>query len=116
MMVITVALLSILCVALVSGCPDWYLETGGECECRGLSDYSTAFAVLCNQDEKRIGIHMGYCVTFDYDRQSVLYGYCPYMYSTNMSSRLYSSLPDDPTLLNETVCSSYNRQGLLCGN
>ena len=56
MMIITVGLLSILCAALVSGCPDWYLETGGECECKGLSDYSAEFAVLCNQDEKRIGI------------------------------------------------------------
>ena len=112
-MAIAIALFSILYAALASGCPAWYLEVGGQCEC---NDETIMFVVLCNQGEKSIGIHMGSCVTFDYDRQFMVYAKCPYLYSTNTTNRLYSSLPSDPTQIDEAICGLYNRQGLLCGN
>ena len=53
-------------------------------------------------------------MTYDYSTNSVLAGYCPYGYSSNMTNKVYSSLPSDPTKLNETTCGPYNREGLLC--
>lgn len=112
MMVITVVLISILHAALASGCPTCYLKAVGQCEC---GDETSAFVALCSQGEESIGIHGGYCVTFDYDKRFMLVGKCPYLYTTNMTNRIQSALPDDPTLINEAICGSYNRQGLLCG-
>ena len=58
---------------------------------------------------------MGFCMTYNYSTESVLAGSCPYGYNSNMTNRRYSTLPSDPTQLNEKTCGPYNREGLLCG-
>ena len=102
-------ILSLLCVA--SGCPTWYRNTSGHCEC----GVELSGKIICHENENTVDVSMGYCMTYDYSTEVVLAGYCPYGYGSNMTNRIYSSLPSDPTQLNETMCGPYNREGLLCG-
>ena len=37
------------------------------------------------------------------------------VHSENKTDRMFSELPSDPYLLNDTMCGPYNRKGLLCG-
>ena len=103
------AILSLLCVA--SGCPTWYRNTSGHCEC-GVELYGL---IICHEDENTVDVSLGCFMTYDYSTGSVVAGYGPYGYISNMTNRMYSSLPTDPTQLNETTCGPYNREGLLCG-
>ena len=103
-------ILSLLCVA--SGCPTWYRNTSGHCEC----GVELPGHIICHEDENTVDVSIGCCMTYDYSTGSVLAGYCPYGYSSNMTNRVYSSLPSDLTQLNETTCGPYNREGLLCGH
>ena len=103
------AILSLLCVA--SGCSTWYRNTSEHCEC-GVELYGL---IICHEDENTVDVSMRLCVTYNYSTESVVAGYCHYGYSSNMTNRMYSSLPSDPTQLNETTCGPYNREGLLCG-
>ena len=103
------ALLSVLCV--VSGCPTWYRNTSGHCEC----GVELSGKIICCKDENRVDVSVGFCMTWDNLTKSVLAGSCPYGYNSNMTNRMYSTLPSDPTQLNEKACGPYNREGLLCG-
>ena len=103
--------LSILSVSSASECPTWFLHTAGTCVC----GVTMSGRIRCHEDERRVDVQAGLCVTYDYSTDSVLAGYCPYGYSSNMTNRVYSSLPSDPTQLNETTCGPYKREGLLCG-
>ena len=103
------AILSLLCVA--SGCPTWYRNTSGHCEC----GVELSGQIICHEDENTVDVSMGLCMTLDYSTEVVLAGYCPYGYISNMTNRMYSTLPTDPTHLNEKTCGPYNREGLLCG-
>ena len=105
------AMLTLLFSGLASGCPTWFTNTTGHCEC----GMKLADKIICHDNEGRVDVQIGICMTYDYSTDSVLAGYCPYGYSSNMTNRAYSSLPSDPTKLNETTCGPYNREGLLCG-
>ena len=70
---------------------------------------------ICRKDENRVDVSVGFCMTWDNLTKSVLAGSCPYGYKSNMTNTMYSTLPSDPTQLNETTCGPYNREGLLCG-
>ena len=104
------AILSLLCVA--SGCATWYRNTSGHCEC----GVELSGLIICHEDENTVDVSVRFCMTWDYSTEVVLAGYCPYGYSSNMTNRMYSSLPTNPTQLNETTCVPYNREGLLCGS
>ena len=57
----------------------------------------------------------GYCATST-EHEGVYYaGSCPFIHIENNTDRLFSELPSDPDLLNDTMCGPYNRKGLLCG-
>ena len=71
--------------------------------------------IICRKDENRVDVSVGFCMTWDNLTKSVLAGSCPYGYNSNMTNRRYSTLPSDPTQLNEKTCGPYNREGLLCG-
>ena len=103
------AILSVLCVA--SGCPTWYRNTSGHCEC----GVKLSGLIICHKNENTVDVFMGLCMTYDYSNQSVLAGYCPYGSSSNFTNRMCLSQPSDPNQLNETICGPYNREGLLCG-
>ena len=97
-------------VGLTTGCPTWYSNSTGQCECGA----SNGVSVICHRDAETVDIHAGHCMTFDYHTQFIFVGDCPYGYTTNMTNRMYSLLPKDPTQLNKTTCGLYNREGLLC--
>ena len=60
---------------------------------------------------------MGWCITlFNNMSDSVVAGACPYAYASNTTSRVYSSVPSDPTQLNAAICGPYSREGLFCGH
>ena len=98
---------------LVCGCPTWYTNISGHCEC----GVTIGERIKCHTDEERVDIRAGYCMTFDYKMKSALSGSCPYGYiHSNMTNRVYAALPRDPTQLNETTCGPYYREGLLCAH
>jgi len=106
------ALQFLLFAGLASGCPTWFTNSTGQCECGVRLDGD----IICHEDEERIDVLAGYCVTYEHYTKTVLAGYCLYGHTFNMTNRMYSSLPSDPTQLNETTCGPYNREGLLCGH
>ena len=77
------AIFSLLCV--VSGCPTWYRNTSGHCECGVEVDGK----IICHEDENTVDASMGFCMTYDSVTESVLVGSCPYGYSSNMTNRMY---------------------------
>ena len=99
---------------VVSACPTWFFELEGKCHCGA----SQAHRILCNPEEGTVRVMNELCVTFDYSNQAVSAGDCPYGYThtSNITSRVFKVLPKDPTLLNETMCGPFNREGLFCGS
>ena len=60
---------------------------------------------------------MGWCITlFNNTSDLVVAGACPYAYASDTTSRVYSSVPSDPTQLNAAICGPYRREGLFCGH
>ena len=57
---------------------------------------------------------VGYCMTL-FKNISVVAGTCKNSFASNITSRVYSSVPDDPAQLDSHFCAPYNRRGLLCG-
>ena len=57
----------------------------------------------------------GYCATSTEQEGLYYAGSCPFIHTENNTDRLFSELPSDPDLLNDTMCGPYNRKGLLCG-
>ena len=110
--------MSLLCIVyavsllarLASGCPTWYRNNTGHCECGA----KIGGNMICHNEAETVDVRIGYCMTSDHDTQSVLAGTCHYGYTTNVTNRVYSLLPKDPTQLNETTCGPYNCEGLLC--
>ena len=106
-----------------SGCNTWYLvNKDGDCECG--SDLSGR--LKCNDcaPNKTVAITAGFCMTYDttglYARGEnssslLIAGDCPYGTFSNTTSRKFTTLPTDPTQVNSSQCSPYNRRGLFCG-
>ena len=92
-------------------CPTWFSFNNDtqECECGGLEPWG----IRCNQQEMKFEVANGYCVSY----LSGLYyaGDCYYVHKGNFTDRVFSVMPDDPDKLNDVMCGSYNRKGLLCG-
>ena len=57
----------------------------------------------------------GFCATSTEQEGLYYAGFCPLRHIENNTDRMYSELPSDPNLLNDTMCGPYNRKGLLCG-
>ena len=50
-----------------------------------------------------------------HNNNSVVAGLCPHAFDANITSRVYSSVPNDPAQLDSRFSAPYNRRGLLCG-
>ena len=104
-------------VCLVSAsntsCPTWfyYSKSTQQCECGEL----TNGRIHCNQQEMKVEIADGYCATSTGQEGQYYAGNCPLRHTENKTDRMFSELPSDPDLLNDTMCGPYNRKGLLCG-
>ena len=105
------SILFLLFVGLANGCPTWFTNSTGRCEC----GVEKSGQLICHEDEGRVEVCAGYCVTYEYSTESEVAGDCSYGPYSNMTNRAFSLLPTDPTQLNEATCGPYNREGLLCG-
>ena len=96
-----------------TSCPTWfyYSNTTNQCEC-GINLFG---GIHCNQQEMKAEIANGYCATSTEQEGLYYAGPCPFRHTENNTDRLFSELPSDPDLLNDTMCGPYNRKGLLCG-
>ena len=97
-----------------TSCPIWfyYSNTTNQCECGRNRNFG---GIHCNQQEMKAEIANGYCATST-EQEGLYYGgSCPLIHTENNTDRIFSELPSDPDLLNDTMCGPYNRKGLLCG-
>ena len=92
-------------------CPTWFYYNNETCEC----GYQFFEKVHCNQQEMTAEIAGGFCATSTEQEGLYYAGYCPLGHTNNNTDRMFSELPSDPDLLNDTMCGPYNRKGLLCG-
>ena len=96
-----------------SSCPTWNYCSSGRCQCRENHDD----IILCKDESSISGVLDCNCVTYDEVTGSTFVGECFYncVHHINMD-RIYHILPRKPTeLVNHSVCSWFNRKGLLCG-
>ena len=92
-------------------CPTWFYYNNETCEC----GWQFGGNVHCNQQEMTAEIIDGFCATSTEQEGLYYAGYCKLRHTKNNTDRMYSELPSDPNLLNDTMCGPYNRKGLLCG-
>ena len=93
-----------------SGCPTWFIDTDEGCKCG-----AQVLGLICNEEDNTVETMNGCCVTFDNFTESVLIVLCPYSYHTKRTKRYYHVLTNDTAKLNNALCGSYNRKGLMCG-
>ena len=98
-------------LASKSSCPTWFYYNNVTCECGG----QFGGAIHCNQQEMTAEIADGFCATSTEQEGLYYAGHCPFRHTENNTDRVYSEMPSDPDLLNDTMCGPYNRKGLLCG-
>ena len=93
------------------GCPTWFYfnNTTQQCECGHLKPWG----ICCNQQEKRVEVANGYCVTLY--QQKLYAADCVYSHG-NTTNRIYAELPHDPAKVNDFMCGPFNRKSFLCGN
>ena len=100
-----------LVLASNTSCPTWFYYNNVTCECGQL----LCGKVRCNQQNMIAEIADGFCATSTEQEGLYYAGYCPFRHTENHTDRMFSELPSDPDLLNDTMCGPYNRKGLLCG-
>ena len=97
-----------------SNCPTWFIcNTQNRCQCGDGHNN----AVVC--DKFSSAVLDCHCVTYDEAKGETFLGSCYYNCENvhNKSDTVYKRLPHKPqSLLNKSVCSDFNRKGLLCGD
>ena len=94
-----------------TSCPTWFYYNNDRCECGHLFGEN----IHCNQQERKAEIADSFCATSTEQEGLYYAGYCPFRHTENNTDRMFSEMPRDPDLLNDTMCGPYNRKGLLCG-
>ena len=103
--------LSSVCVAV--DCPIWFREAeDGTCEC----GYNVGSAIQYDNATGQVSLALGYCVTYNNNPQNpqVFVGFTNYDYLGG-GNRVYTTLPDNVTELNDFMCKNKSRHGFLCG-
>jgi hypothetical protein len=108
--------LSVLAVSVRTSnysCPSWFYfsNTTQRCECGAFQ----AGWVVCDQQSMTVQLNREFCATYSGQDGLFYIGHCPLNYKFNNTNRMFSELPTDPDLLQDMMCGSYNRKGLLCG-
>ena len=100
--------------ACVAGeCPTWFREAGdGACECGS----SLGSEIQCDNVTGHVSLAFGYCMTYDNvsGEMHLVTGFTNYDYLGGRN-RVYTTLPDDVTELNDFMCKNKSRHGFLCG-
>ena len=108
--------LSVLAVSVMASnnsCPTWFYfsNTTQRCEC---GEFQAGW-VVCDQQSMTVQLNREFCATYSGQEGLFYIGHCPLNYKFNNTNRMFSELPTDPDLLQDMMCGSYNRKGLLCG-
>ena len=93
-------------------CPTWFTcNSSSMCQCGKKQDH----AIACDDKLQSSAVLDCYCVTYDNKSGSTYLGLC--FYNCDKTSSIYQSLPASAEMLiNGSVCTDFNRAGLLCGN
>ena len=101
-----------------STCPTWFIcNSQNSCQC---GNRHTGM-IACDKKKMTSAILDCYCVTYDKEMGLTFAGKCFYNCGNYPSKKLndpnYHKLPKKPEmLLNKSVCNSFHRTGLLCGD
>ena len=97
--------------------PTWFIcNSEKNCQCgNGHTD-----AIVCDNENLVSAVLDCHCVTYDRESGSTFVGSCFYNCENYNSEReidfVYHQLPKKPEMLiNKSVCSHFQRTGLLCG-
>ena len=97
-------------------CNSWFQPMNGTCIC----GHGVHHAVKCDQASGSVKLLIGYCMTYDNDRNETVVGACIFNYMNNNSFTLkdspYRNISPYPTSINEEICGHYNRTGQFCGD
>ena len=88
-------------------CPPWFNTS---------SPGSSSSFVRCDSDS--LFLRLGNCMTYNSTKDVTEVGSCQYVQHLNITSLdqfLYIQLPNNVSLLNESMCGPLNREGTLCG-
>ena len=98
-----------------SECPTWFTcNSSSMCQCGNKQDH----AIACDDKLQSSAVLDCYCVTYDLESGSTYLGLCFYNCDNHKKiGSVYQPLPTNvEMLINGSVCTDFNRAGLLCGN
>ena len=100
-----------------STCPTWFVRnTQNNCQC-GNEHHGI---IACDDKHLISAVLDCHCVTYDEDTRSTSAGSCFYNcenHHLKIDDLIHYPLPKKPeSLINKSVCSYFNRKGLLCGD
>ena len=96
-------------------CPTWFVcNSSNVCQCGNEHDQ----AVVCDNRYFSSAVLVCNCVTYDKESRSTYLGSCFYNCDNHrVFSGVYEVLPEtSETLINKSICTDFNREGLLCGD
>ena len=99
-------------------CPTWFFcNSYNICQCENDHDG----IIACDDKKLTSEVLDCHCVTYDEDTRSTFAGSCFYNcenhHSKTKNDLVYYTLPRKPEMLvNKSICSYFNRKGLLCGD
>ena len=111
MRVLIIAAIAVVSVTGSLSCPPGFVSQGNKCVCADWPDG----IVTCDEDSLNASMQIGYCMTYDNETREVRAGGCQQSFFRNDSYKFYYPLPSEGSDLNDRVCGSSNRDGLLCG-
>ena len=99
-------------------CPTWFVcNSQNRCQCGN----GHSKIIACNDRTSTSAVLDCHCVTYENETGSTFTGKCFYNcenhHSRGSYDLVYYTLPKKPQLLlNQSICSSFHRKGLLCGD
>lgn len=101
-------------------CPTWFIPEGSGpnktvCKCGS----SEGNGIKCDSSTNQTLLAVGLCMTYDPSANSTIAGSCPFtneLQGLEQADGHYIKLPTDVQRLNNYMCSSLNRTGLLCSH
>ena len=105
--------------------PGYYLASNETCQCSFLNHKQQLNGILsCDNDRHAARIKRGYWAGYELSKQhptpnytNLVTGQCPRHYCSKMKTLQQNFLPNitNITILDDLVCSPFNRTGTLCG-
>ena len=96
-----------------TGCSPWTKPTNtvNNCECGS----DLCGIVQCNSKTLEVSVKACYCMTYSERRKEALLSYCVYTCLYDDFHEYHPITTQNVSELNEEVCGSFNRTGLMCG-